>query len=218
MAAARHRSSATPLALAYAALVLYASLYPFTGWRWPPGQTLATMGRAGLAAVARRIRHLVQPAGLPAAGRPAADRGAAQRLCAWCPRCCWRCWAPALLSYVLEVLQHFVAGRHPSLKDLAMNSAGAVCGALLALAVRTAVGLVDRWQHCANAGSRATAPARWRCWRCGRSACCSRRRCPSAWARWANGCARRWPAGCRTCPGPTAPTPCWPRRRRRRRR
>ena len=37
-AAVRHRSSASPLALAYAALVLYASLYPFTDWRWPPGQ------------------------------------------------------------------------------------------------------------------------------------------------------------------------------------
>jgi hypothetical protein len=38
MATPRHRSSATPLALAYAALVLYASLYPFSGWSWPPGQ------------------------------------------------------------------------------------------------------------------------------------------------------------------------------------
>jgi VanZ family protein len=33
------RSSATPLALGLTAvLVLYASLYPFEGWRWPPGQ------------------------------------------------------------------------------------------------------------------------------------------------------------------------------------
>ena len=35
----RQRSSAAPLALVYAALVLYASLYPFSGWRWPPGIT-----------------------------------------------------------------------------------------------------------------------------------------------------------------------------------
>ena len=39
----RHRSSAKPLALAYAALLLYASLFPFVGWRWPPGQDLATL-------------------------------------------------------------------------------------------------------------------------------------------------------------------------------
>ena len=43
MAPGRHGSSATLLALVYAALVLYASLYPFDGWRWPPGQALATL-------------------------------------------------------------------------------------------------------------------------------------------------------------------------------
>ena len=38
MANTRHHSAAVPLALAYVALILYASLYPFEGWRWPPGQ------------------------------------------------------------------------------------------------------------------------------------------------------------------------------------
>src|SRR6185436_9858558 len=31
----RHRSSAAPLAWIYAALIVYASLYPFSGWRVP---------------------------------------------------------------------------------------------------------------------------------------------------------------------------------------
>src|SRR5215203_7418205 len=31
----RHRSSAVPLAWMYAALIVYASLYPFEGWRNP---------------------------------------------------------------------------------------------------------------------------------------------------------------------------------------
>ena len=31
----RHRSSAVPLAWLYAALIVYASLYPFAGWRVP---------------------------------------------------------------------------------------------------------------------------------------------------------------------------------------
>ena len=35
MAMARHRSSAVPLAWLYAALIVYASLYPFSGWRVP---------------------------------------------------------------------------------------------------------------------------------------------------------------------------------------
>ena len=37
------RSSATLLALVYGVLVLYASLYPFEGWRWPPGQALTVL-------------------------------------------------------------------------------------------------------------------------------------------------------------------------------
>ena len=36
-----HRSSAAPLAAMYAALIVYASLYPFTGWRVPGTAPLA---------------------------------------------------------------------------------------------------------------------------------------------------------------------------------
>ena len=32
------RSSSVPLAGTWVLLVVYASLYPFEGWRWPPGQ------------------------------------------------------------------------------------------------------------------------------------------------------------------------------------
>jgi VanZ family protein len=38
---ARHRSSAAPLAWLYAALIVYASLHPFTGWRIPGVSPLA---------------------------------------------------------------------------------------------------------------------------------------------------------------------------------
>ena len=38
---ARHRSSATPLAWLLAAVIVYASLYPFTGWRIPGVRLLA---------------------------------------------------------------------------------------------------------------------------------------------------------------------------------
>ena len=31
----RHKSSATPVAWLYVGLIVYASLYPFEGWRWP---------------------------------------------------------------------------------------------------------------------------------------------------------------------------------------
>jgi VanZ family protein len=139
----RHRSSATPLSMAYTALLLYASLYPFADWRWPPGQSLAALmvlpwppwsdgfdlwsnllGYLPLGALlciaARRSRVALGPALLLAVG------------------------GPALLSYGTEVLQQFLPGRHPSLKDLVMNSAGALIGALLALAWH-GLGLVESW-------------------------------------------------------------------------
>ena len=39
----RQRSSAVPLALAMAVLVVYASLYPFSAWRWPAGGHVADL-------------------------------------------------------------------------------------------------------------------------------------------------------------------------------
>src|SRR6187455_1395064 len=38
---ARHRSSAVPLSWLYVGLIVYASLYPFTGWRVPGNPPLA---------------------------------------------------------------------------------------------------------------------------------------------------------------------------------
>ncbi|MGL6110564.1 MAG: VanZ family protein [Rubrivivax sp.] len=140
----RQRSSAAPLALVYAALVLYASLYPFVGWRWPPGTTLGALlalpwppwrdpfdvwsnvlGYLPLGA----LLHLAQVRG----GRPA-----------------WRALLLALLlagalSYATEVIQQFVPGRVPSRVDWALNCAGAAAGAALA-ALLQALGLLQRWQ------------------------------------------------------------------------
>jgi VanZ family protein len=45
MAAAERRSSSAPLALAWAALILWATLYPFGPWRWPPGTLLSDLLR-----------------------------------------------------------------------------------------------------------------------------------------------------------------------------
>lgn len=140
---ARHHSSATPLALAYAALVLYASLYPLTGWRWPPGQTFADLAllpwppwRDPADLWLNGLGYL--PLGLlgtVAARRsglgPAAAIGVGLL-------------APSALSYACEVLQQFVPTRHPSLKDWAMNSVGAALGVLLAAGFHR-LGLADRW-------------------------------------------------------------------------
>jgi VanZ family protein len=143
MATARHRSSATPLALAYLVLVLYASLYPFSGWRWPPGQTAATLALLPWTSWHYEfdiwsnvlgylpLGLLIALAALRVGWRLAAALGAAVLL-------------PGLLSYSCEVLQQFVPARVPAMEDFITNTAGAGLGALLAW-LANALGLVGRW-------------------------------------------------------------------------
>jgi VanZ family protein len=141
----RHRSSASPLALAYMALVLYASLYPFTGWRWPPGLALTDLARLPWPPWTDRFDVVFNLLGYAPLGMLvvlAVLRSGGGLL-----------WAlllglagPAALSYVTELAQQFLPGRHPSLKDLALNMGGAAIGALLALALQ-ALGAVDRWHR-----------------------------------------------------------------------
>ena len=125
------RGLAGTLAALFAALVLYASLYPFEGWRWPPGRAASDLLALpwppyrlpfDLAINFAGYVPLGLLLGLAAlrTGRPA-----------------WRavllaCVLPAALSYGAEVAQHFLPGRHPSLRDWAQNTGGALLGALLA--------------------------------------------------------------------------------------
>ena len=143
MAPPRHRSSATPLALAYAALVLYASLYPFTGWRWPPGQALSALAvlpwtnwQLPFDIASNLLGYLPLGALLFIALRRSGLRAGACLLLA--------VNLAGALSYCTEVLQQFVPGRVPAMEDFLMNSVGAIGGALLALGCH-ALGLVDQW-------------------------------------------------------------------------
>jgi VanZ family protein len=141
----RHRSSATPLALVMAVLVVYASLYPFTGWRWPAGSALPALlvlpwppWQTPLDEAFNFAGYL--PLGLllaVAAVRSGLRLRSALLLAVV---------LPALLSYATEVTQHFLPGRHPSLKDWLMNALGALAGALLAAALH-ASGALQRWQR-----------------------------------------------------------------------
>ena len=139
----RHRSSATPLALAYAALVLYASLYPFTGWRWPPGQDVvalvvlpATRWHQGFELTSNLLGYLP----LGALACIAARRSGLQVL----PALLLALGLGAGLSYTTEVLQQFLPRRVPAREDFLLNTAGALAGALLAL-LAPALGMVGRW-------------------------------------------------------------------------
>ena len=139
----RHRSSATPLSMAYVALLLYASLYPFAEWRWPPGQSLPALLRLpwppwidNFDLWSNLLGYLPLGALLTIAAR--------RSQIAIGPALALAVVGPALMSYGTEVLQQFLPGRHPSLKDLLMNSVGAALGAVLALAWH-GVGWVDGW-------------------------------------------------------------------------
>jgi VanZ family protein len=141
----RHRSSATGLALVYAALVLYASLYPFEGWQWPPGQSLATLALLPTAQFQSRFDVLTNLLGY-------APLGLLVGLAAL--RSDWRLrhaglltlLVSCLLSYGCELLQQFVPGRVPSREDWAFNTAGGCAGGVLALAAQ-ASGLIERWNQ-----------------------------------------------------------------------
>ena len=141
---ARHRSSATLLAAVYAVLVLYASLYPFEGWRLPPGQDLRALAALPWTRWQDDFDKISNLLGYLPLGA---------LLCIATRRSGWRTMPsltvalalPALLSYGTEVLQQFLPRRVPALEDFLLNSAGAAIGASLALAGH-ALGLVGRWQ------------------------------------------------------------------------
>ncbi len=138
------RSSAVPLALAWSALIVYASLFPFGNWRWPPGQTVWALlhlpwpryfisfdissnllGYAplGLLVGVARLRHGA-PMSQALLGAIATGAG---------------------LSYAMEMTQHLLPQRVPSGLDWVLNTVGAGLGALLALSLHW-LGLLSRWQ------------------------------------------------------------------------
>lgn len=139
-------SAALPLALSYAALIVYASLYPFDAWRdqgiapwsflwaaWPRYWTGFDLGInvAGylpmgfLAALALLRTRVGGPTW------PAVAGGAA---------------AGTLLSFGMEMLQSYLPARIPSNVDLGLNAGGALGGALLAVALAR-LGLMSGWSR-----------------------------------------------------------------------
>lgn len=141
--AARHRSTALPLALAFAALVIYASLYPFSGWRWPPTLSAPDLlllpwprWRDSFDELANLLGYM--PLGALLFGAVVRSGGGTVAALATAVL------GSAGLSCAVEVTQNFLPTRVPSLKDCALNVVGALAGALLATAVQ-ALGWVDRW-------------------------------------------------------------------------
>ncbi|MEO8152888.1 MAG: VanZ family protein [Rhizobacter sp.] len=141
---ARHRSSAAPLALLYAALIVYASLSPFTGWKQPMGVPLLGLGHmpwphgwTGFDVVSNLLGYMPFGALLFGAQVRSGRSARAAALTA--------VLAGAALSLGMESLQNWLPQRVPSSLDWVLNAAGTVLGVLTAVAVRS-LGGVERWQ------------------------------------------------------------------------
>ncbi|KAF1042330.1 VanZ family protein [Xylophilus sp.] len=139
-----HKTSAWPLTLAYGALIVFASLYPFAGWRdqgmapwvflsaplpryWTGFDVISNvLGYAplGFLLALALLRH----------GRRARTAALAATV------------AGTLLSLSMESLQVYLPLRIPSNVDWALNAAGTAGGALSA-ALLERLGAIDRWSR-----------------------------------------------------------------------
>lgn len=143
-ASARHRSTALPLAAAFTALIVYASLYPFAGWRWPASHSALALLQLPWPPwhdVFDEVSNFAAYVPLGALIFVALVRSGGSLRSALAGAVL----ASAGLSYGVEVTQHFLPTRVPSLKDCAYNVAGALAGATLA-ALLHARGWIDRWR------------------------------------------------------------------------
>lgn len=141
-----HKTTALPLALAYTALVIYASLYPFADWRdqgiapwaylaapWPRywtgfdfGINVAGYVPLGFLCALAVLRTRPQAGAWQAVLRATA--------------------AGAALAFGMETLQSYLPARIPSNVDLGLNSLGTLVGAVLA-AVLERLGALARWSR-----------------------------------------------------------------------
>jgi VanZ family protein len=139
----RHRSSAVPLSWLYTGLIVYASLYPFTGWRVPGVGPLAflLLGWPRWWTSFDLVSNLLgyMPLGfllfvaLVRSGRTAGAAAATAVALG------------TLLSFAMEFLQNYLPQRVASNVDLGLNALGTAFG----VAVGTALhwhGGIARWQ------------------------------------------------------------------------
>jgi len=153
---ARHRSSAVPLSWLYGALVVYASLYPFVGWRIPGVGPLDFLLLGwprywtGFDLVANLLGYLPLGFLLFVALVRGGRRARAAALLA--------CGGGALLSLTLEILQNYLPHRVSSNVDLVLNTAGTAIGVAIGALLHWRGGIAqwqkvrDRWFVARSAG------------------------------------------------------------------
>src|SRR3569832_2644209 len=142
------KTAAWPLSQAYVARIVYASLYPFTGWRdqgvapwaflWSPLTKYWTAFD-----LAANVCGYIPLGFLLALGvlRRANPRFAAESNLA---AVAIATASAALLSFFMEALQSYLPSRVPSNVDFALNALGALAGACVAAAFYSS-GAIERW-------------------------------------------------------------------------
>lgn len=136
-----HKTAATPLALMYAALIVYASLYPFAEWRNQDILPWAFLA-APIPRYWTRFDVAINVLGYLPLGcmlALSALRSGRSRQAFWIS-----VLLASILSLVMEALQSFLPVRVPSREDWLFNTVGAVLGAVATVALEK-IGAIDRW-------------------------------------------------------------------------
>ena len=128
----QHRSAAAPLALGYALLIAYASLYPFSGWRVtadPWWLFLVSWPRYWLRfdVISNWLGYI--PLGFLCAVATLSSPRIKRYRAVWLVFVLLLC---AAFSLAMEITQNYLPWRVPSLADLCLNSMGAATGVLIA--------------------------------------------------------------------------------------
>ena len=141
---ARHRSSAVPLAWLYVGLIVYASLYPFNGWRVPGVGPFDFLGLGWprwwtwFDLVSNLLGYLPFGFLLFVAQVRGGRRGRRAAAIAFA--------VGTVLSLTMETLQNYLPTRVSSNVDLGLNALGTGLGALVGLVLESRGG-IDRWQR-----------------------------------------------------------------------
>ena len=138
-----HRSSATPLALIFAALIVYASLYPFEGWRDQGLNPLAYMV-APWPSYWSRFDLIANFLGYMPLGFLIMLAMLRTRRIPW--PLLWTLALASLLSLLLETAQSYLPQRVPQRADWLLNTVGALIGAGMAWGLEW-TGTMDRWSR-----------------------------------------------------------------------
>jgi VanZ family protein len=138
-----HKTTATPLSLMYAVLILYASLYPFSDWR-DQGIAPLTFLSAPFPRYWTAFDMWINVIGYLPFGAlltlSALRSGKIKHAVPLAVACA------CLLSLFMETIQGFLPARVASREDWLLNSLGALVGAVTALALEKS-GAIDHWSR-----------------------------------------------------------------------